>query len=109
MVLLKNKGRSAEDIAAIADCCTGSVHSWIRRYKEDGFSGLLTKPGRGRKAALSKEKDADFLLECVREHRQNLKAAKAAFEAAGSRAVVSNESFRLFLKVLATPIRGYED
>lgn len=108
IVLLKSKGRSAEDISAIVDCCPASVHSWVRRYNKDGFSGLLTKPGRGRKPMLSKDKDAAFLLQCVREHRQNLKAAKAAFEAGGGPAV-SQDSLRHFLKALVTPIKGYED
>lgn len=108
IVLLKSKGRSAEDIAAIMDCCAASVHSWVNRYKANGFAGLLTLPGRGRKPLLTKEKDSTLLLQCVQQHRQNLKAAKAAFEAGGGPAV-SEDSLRLFLKALVTPIGGYED
>ena len=108
IVLLKSKGRSAEDIADILDCSLSTVHGWVKRYDKEGFVGLITKEGRGRKPLLTKDKDADFLLKCVQEHRQNLKAAKAAFEGGGGR-VVSADSFRLFLKALVTPIAGYED
>ena len=110
IILLKAQGRTAEDIAAVVGMCSLTVHSWIKRYRTEGISGLLTKPGRGRKKILSVEEDAPAVILSLKEHRQSLRAAKATYEAQqqqGSK-VVSEESFRAFLKVLATDISASE-
>lgn len=104
VILLKAQGRTAEDIASIVGMCPISVHSWIKRYRTEGISGLLTKPGRGRKKILSVEVDGPSITQTIKEHRQSLRAAQAAYEAQGGKQV-SEESFRAFLKVLATPIK----
>jgi transposase len=95
------------DIAAIVSVCSMSVHNWVKRYQHGGISSLLTKPGQGRKKILKVEEDAPLITQSLKEHRQSLKAAKALYEAKGGK-VVSEESFRLFLKALATPIKGSE-
>jgi transposase len=107
VILLKAQERTAEDIASIVGMCSISVHSWIKRYRTEGISGLLTKPGRGRKKILSMEVDAPAITQNIKEHRQSLKAAKAAYEVKGGQ-VVSEETFRAFLKSLATPIKESE-
>ena len=108
VILLKAQGRSAEDIASITAMCTITVHSWIKRYRSEGMDGLETKDGRGRKKLLSEQPAAAaaavLVTQSIREHRQSLKAAKAAYEAAGGKPV-SDDTFRRFLKALATPIK----
>src|SRR3954447_15507890 len=104
IILLKAQGRSATDISSIVGACTNSVHSWVRRYEQEGISGLLTKPGRGRKKLLQEQKDGPALTHCLLAHRQRLKAVKAAFEASGGRQV-HEQTFRAFLKSLATPVK----
>ena len=104
IVLLKAQGRTADDIASITDMCTISVHSWVKRYRSEGIEGLLTKQGRGRKKILRLKEDAPLIMQTIKEHRQSLKAAKAAYEAQGGKPV-SEETLRHFLKALATPIR----
>ena len=32
---------------------TDTVYAWVRRYQTEGLTGLLVKPGRGRKPAFS--------------------------------------------------------
>jgi transposase len=101
---LKAQGRSATDIGSIVGMCTNSVHSWVKRYQSEGIEGLLTKAGRGRKKVLQQQEDAPLAIMALQEHRQSLKAAKAAFEANGGKQV-SEDSLRAFLKVVATPIK----
>jgi len=108
IILLKNKGRLAEDIAQIVGCSTATVHNWIARYLANGIGGLHTRPGRGRKPIFQTDLDRETLLGYVQDHRQSLAQAKAAYEAGGGKQA-SESTLRNFLKVLATPIKGYED
>ena len=103
LILLKAQGRSAQDIGSIVGMCKLSVHHWIERYRTEGIRGLLTKKGRGRKPLLDIEQDAPAVMVSVQAHRQSLKAAQAAYQATGGKQV-SEDCFRAFLKVLATPI-----
>jgi len=104
LILLKAQGRSAEDISAIVGMCPITVHSWVKRYRNEGISGLLTKAGRGRKKLLHQQEDAPAIELSLQAHRQSLKAAQAAYEANGGKKV-SEDSLRTFLKVVATPIK----
>jgi transposase len=108
IILLKAKGLVAEDIAQIIGGTPATVHSWIGRYLTDGIAGLHTRPGRGRKSIFEPEQDREKLLSYVEEHRQSLAQAKAAYEAGGGKQA-SESTLRNFLKVLGTPIKGYED
>jgi transposase len=108
IILLKAKGRVAEDVAEIIGCSPATVHSWVARYLTDGIDGLDTRPGRGRKSIFQTEQDRDKLLGYIGEHRQSLARVKAAYEAAGGKQA-SESTLRNFLKVLGTAIKGYED
>jgi len=104
LILLKARGRSAEDISAIVGMCPITVHSWVKRYRSEGISGLLTKAGRGRKKLLAEKQDAPAVELSLQAHRQSLKAAQAAYEANGGKQV-SEDTLRAFLKLMATPIK----
>lgn len=103
IILLKAQGRTAQDIGSIVGMCKLSVHHWIQRYRTQGISGLLTQKGQGRKPLLNMEADAPAVILSVKAHRQSVKAAQATYEANGGKQV-SEDSFRAFLKALATPI-----
>jgi len=103
LILLKAQGRTAEDIGSIVGMCTLSVHHWIGRYRTEGIRGLLTQKGQGRKPLLNMEADAPAVILSVKAHRQSVRAAQATYEANGGKRV-SEDSFRAFLKALATPI-----
>jgi transposase len=107
LILLKAQGRSAQDIGSIVSMCKLSVHHWIERYRTEGIRGLLTKKGQGRKPLLDIAADAPAVLVSVQAHRQSLRAAQAAYQASGGKQV-SEDCFRAFLKVLATPISASE-
>lgn len=100
LVLLKEEGRSSQQVASIVKICEMSVNNWLSRYESAGIDGLLTKPGRGRKAKLDKGKDQAAVLSAVKANRQRLLRAKAEFEAGGGKKV-SRDTLRRFLKALA--------
>lgn len=80
IVLLKSEGRTSLDVGQIVGTHQISVNNWLTRYESEGISGLKTKPGRGRKRILDKEKDAEKIKNQVKKERQRLKKAKDNIE-----------------------------
>ncbi|WP_460982130.1 helix-turn-helix domain-containing protein [Spirosoma fluminis] len=64
-----------------------SVNTWRTRYEQEGFSGLQTKPGRGRKPLLNKEIDAGLARQVVQNERQRLNQANAQIKAQTDRSM----------------------
>ena len=109
-ILLKSDGRKSKDVGGIVGMCHVSVNSWLKRYKDEGISGLLTKPGRGRKPLIQQQRDTQAIKEAVKANRSRIAMAKAEWEAkrsAGSRPV-GREAFTTFLKTLAQDINASE-
>jgi len=104
-ILLKADGRYSKDVGKIVGMSHVSVNSWLSRYKSEGISGLLIKPGRGCKPKIVKETDEAELLAVAKKHRQRLETAKAEWEASSGKSV-SRDTFRRFLKALADDING---
>jgi transposase len=109
-ILLKSDGRKSKDVAGIVGMCHVSVNSWLKRYKDEGIQGLLTKPGRGRKPLIEQHRDTAAIIEAVKANRSRIVIAKAEWEAkrSGSSKPVSREAFTNFLKTLAHDINASE-
>ena len=105
MVLLKEDGRSAKDIASIVKSCEMTVSHWLGRYHSAGINGLLTRAGRGRKPILNKHTDQPLVTQSIAEHRQSLKSAQAAIIEQSGREF-STQTLRRFLKVLTIVTKG---
>ncbi len=101
VILLKSEGRTAKEVGAILKMTNMSVDAWVRRYKAEGIEGLRTKPGRGKKPLLDKERDSESVLAVVKANRQRVDMAKAEWEAAQAGRTVGRGAFRRFLKALA--------
>lgn len=97
LILLKAEGRDSKQVADIVKTCEMTVNNWVNRYKQQGFAGLLTKPGRGRKALIQTLNDQLAALEAIKADRQRLQTAKAEWEAQQGK-TVSRGAFRSFLK-----------
>ncbi len=52
MVLLKSEERTSVEVVSILGSCEMTVNNWLKRYESEGFEGLRTRAGRGRKAIL---------------------------------------------------------
>ncbi len=103
-ILLKADGRTSKDVGHIVGMSDVSVNSWVRRYNAEGVSGLMIKPGRGRKPIMEKS-DTELVREHIQAHRQRAETARAEWEAASGKKA-SRATFRSFLKVLADDING---
>lgn len=54
-ILLAKQGFTAPEVATCTGFSRRTVQDWVARYNRDGLAGLQTKPGRGRKPALTPE------------------------------------------------------
>ncbi len=101
-ILMKAEGRTSKDVGQIVGMCNVSVNSWLKRYKQEGFEGLVTKPGRGRKPSIRQEENQEAILLAVKANRQRITMAKAEWEAqrAEGDTPVGRAAFRRFLKSL---------
>jgi transposase len=52
-VAMMLEGDTPEEVADILEVNESSVWRWLRRWREKGPSGLITKPGQGRRPKLS--------------------------------------------------------
>jgi transposase len=106
VILLKAEGRHSKEVARIVKMCEMSVNNWLSRYKAEGISGLLTKPGRGRKPLIFSEQEQKSALDLIKLNRQKLQTAKAEWEAQQGKAI-GRDAFRRFLKSMVEPTNGF--
>lgn len=99
LVLLKSEGRTSKEVAAIVKQHYVSVNTWLNRYQQGGLQALQTKPGRGRKALLHKDADAELVRQTVQQERQRLSQAKSQLEQQLGRPM-SLKTLQRFLKNL---------
>jgi transposase len=101
-ILLKSEGRTSKDVGNITGMCNVSVDTWVKRYKAEGFQGLATKFGRGRKPIIE-DCDKDAILVAIKANRQRMQTAKADWEQQSGKKVCTN-TFKCFLKSLVDDI-----
>jgi len=106
LILLKADGRKSKDVAGIVNMCEMSVNNWLSRYKADGISGLLTKPGRGRKPVIFSDQEQKNALELIKANRQKLQTARAEWENQQGKSI-GRDAFRRFLKVVVDDTNGF--
>lgn len=56
-ILLSNEGYNVEELVKIFSVSKNSIYTWIKKWKNQGVTGLITKPGQGRKPTLSIENE----------------------------------------------------
>lgn len=100
LVLLKAEGRKSKEVAGIVKMCEMSVNNWLSRYKTEGIQGLVTKPGRGRKAVIFSLQEQQNALDLIKANRQKLQTAKAEWETQQGKSI-GRDAFRRFLKAVA--------
>lgn len=103
LVLLKNQGRTSKDVGQIVKMNQVSVNNWLDRYQAEGIEGLMTKPGRGRKAVLDQEQDAAKVRQAVQQERQRLSQAKQLLEEELNKEF-SLKTLKRFLKKLSAVV-----
>ena len=106
LVLLKAEGRNSKEVAGIVKICEMSVNNWLSRYKAEGIPGLVTKPGRGRKALIFSEQEQQTALDLIKANRQKLQTAKAEWETQQGKAI-GRDTFRRFLKAVVDATNAF--
>ncbi|SBW10458.1 conserved hypothetical protein [uncultured Dysgonomonas sp.] len=71
-----------------------SGNHWVKRYQNAGIPGLYTRLGQGCKPLII-DADKESVLAAIKADRQNVQAAKAAWEALSGKSV-SRLTFQRF-------------
>ena len=79
-----------------------SVNSWVKRFMQEGITGLETRPGRGRKPIMDST-DGEVVRKAIEEDRQSVGKAREAWQRATGKEA-SDLTFKRFLSVLAQDI-----
>lgn len=109
-VLLKTDPQNKRTSLAAAQqlgCCEMSVNDWLRRYQEQGLTGLTVKKGRGRKPILDRDTDLAAVRRAVQSSRQRVSLAKAELEQELGKEF-SLLTLRKFLKKTAAATNGLD-
>ncbi len=96
MVLLKSEEPTSVEVVSILGSCEMTVNNWLKRYESEGFEGLRTRAGRGRKAILQAV-DLAQVKAAVKQSRQRISAARAELEESLGKEF-SHSSLKRFLK-----------
>ena len=52
-ILLSNEDYNSEDLAKIFSVSKNTIYTWLKKWRNQGITGLITQPGQGRKPTLS--------------------------------------------------------
>lgn len=52
-ILLSNEDYNTEELVKVFSVSKNTIYTWIKKWKNQGITGLITKPGQGRKPTLS--------------------------------------------------------
>lgn len=80
MILLKAENRTSKEVSKKVGRCEVVVNNWLKRYKEQGISGLVVRTGRGRRNILQKESDLAIVRQAVQKNRQKISLAKVELQ-----------------------------
>ena len=76
-ILLKSNGLTSKEVGIQTEMTHISVNSWVKRFECEGFKGLDTRPGRGRKPIIDSS-DEESVRRAIENDRQSVKKAKEA-------------------------------
>jgi transposase len=107
MILLKSEGCTSAEVVGILGGCEVVVNNWLKRYEAEGFVGLCTKPGKGRKPILDADEELARVKEAVRANRRRISPAKAELEAEMGKAF-GRRTLERYIKNMVLAINGSE-
>lgn len=111
-ILLSNKGYTTTDISDVLSVSRSSVFTWFSAWKKQGFEGLKTKSGQGRKPLLSMDnKDHIRAVEKAvkKSHEKGVNLLAEVDAQLGLNEGLSMRMLRAFLKKTVTSGNGLED
>ncbi len=102
VILLKSEGLSSKEIGQRVGMTLASVSHWVKRYLDEGISGLETRSGRGRKPIMDSS-DEEAVRKAIENDRQSVNKAREAWQKAVGKEA-SESTFKRFLSALAQDI-----
>jgi transposase len=100
-LLLSNQGITVTQIAQFFEVSKITVYAWFDAWQRKGLTGLLNKPGRGRKPILSLQNSNHIqsVKKAIARNPQSVKTVVAELETALNEKM-SRQTVRRFLKNL---------
>lgn len=102
-LILSHQGSTAAQLAKLFEISEITVYSWFARWEKKGLSGLMNRPGRGRKPILSLQNSAHVksVKAAVGKNPQSVKQVVAELETALD-TEMSTDTVKRFLKNLVS-------
>ena len=102
-LILSNQGMTVSQLSKLFEISDITVYSWFDRWEKKGLSGLLNKPGRGRKLILSLQNSTHVksVKSAVAKNPQSVKQVVAELETALD-TEMSTDTVKRFLKNLVS-------
>ena len=101
-VLLKSSGLSSNQIGLQTEMSHVSVNFWVKRFIQEGISGLQTRPGRGRKPIMDCT-DVKVVRKAIEQYRQSVSKSREAWQKTTGKKP-SDLTFKRLLSALAQDI-----
>jgi transposase len=102
-LLLSNQGSTVAQLAKFFEVSKITIYSWFNAWKQSGLTGLMNKPGRGRKPILSLQnsKHVKTVKKAIEKNPQSVKAVVAELETK-LETQMSRQTLKRFLKNLVS-------
>ena len=108
-LILSSQGKSVSELTEFFEVSRITIYSWLDAWDKHGITGLMNKPGRGRKPILSVQNSAHVksVKAAIKKNPQSVKAAAAELESKIG-AEMHPETLKRFLKNLVSASAALE-
>jgi transposase len=81
-LILSSQGKSVPELTQFFEVSRITIYSWLEAWEKSGITGLMNKPGRGRKPILSVQnsKHVKSVKAAIKRNPQSVKRAVAELE-----------------------------
>lgn len=102
-LILSSQGKSVPELTQFFEVSPITIYSWFDAWETSGITGLMNKPGRGRKPILSLRNSSHVksVKAAIRKNPQSVKAVVAELESKIG-AEMHPETLKRFLKNLVS-------
>lgn len=103
-LLFSHQGKTVSELTQFFEVNPITIYGWLDRWEKHGITGLMNRPGRGRKPILSLQNPIhiESVKTAVRKNAQSLKQMVAELETVLD-APMSVDTVKRFLKNLVSP------
>jgi transposase len=106
-LVFSHQGRRVSELAQFFEINPITIYSWFDRWEQSGITGLINKPGRGRKPILSLQNPThiESVKTAVKKNAQSIKQMVAGLETV-LETEMSVDTVKRFLKNLVSTTRA---